>query len=149
MFKTHFLTAQHILPLQQKTSRQAGFQSHTANSVINQQQLVADTSKALCNLATATASDCKALETLTNTIVNLTQQLKDKDGIIKKLQQTSPTNSTKRPFTQEDMGSYCHTHGYHVDKGHTSKTCKNQKENYKEDATRNNNMEGNQEGKPT
>jgi hypothetical protein len=80
--------------------------------------------EALCNLATTTASDRKALKTLINTISNLTQQLKDKDNIIKKLQHTSSTDRTQGRFIQKDMGSYCLTHGYLLDKCHTSKTCK-------------------------
>jgi hypothetical protein len=54
---------------------------------------------------------------------------------------------TKR--VPKDEGGYCHTHGYHVIKHHTSANCKWQKEGHQVTATRENPMGGSQVGKPS
>ena len=115
-------------------------------------------SVALANLATTTSSDRKALETLTNTVANLTSELKTKDTEIKSLKNQMQQNRGgdkdkendrgKSRFTPQDMGSYCWSHGYLIWKNHKSCNCRFPKEGHKKEATRENNMGGNQEGKP-
>lgn len=73
------LEAQEHYHQQSTTLRQAGF--HQAN------QMYEETAEALANLAQATATDRKTLETLTETVATLTLQLKEKkkDTVIKNL----------------------------------------------------------------
>jgi len=130
-FKAHFLEAQDNLRMQQTTSQRAGFHGANAMEQNNQgitQQIFEETSEALANLATATASDRKALETLTSTVANLTQQLSAKDVEIKKLkdQLSSKRNkpTTETPTKRTDQGSYCWSHGYLVMKNHNSSNCR-------------------------
>ena len=150
-FKTHFLLAQDALRMQQATSQRAGF--HGANSLNHgiTQQIYEETAEALANLATATASDRKALETLTATVSSLTQQMSLKDAEIKKLkEQLKEKRGQKRDKAQisTDQGSYCWTHGYLVHKDHNSCNCRFPAVGHCKEATRTNNMGGNQTGKP-
>jgi hypothetical protein len=232
-FKTHFLAAQETLRMQQETAQQGGFHGANAMQHAITQQMYEEQSVALANLATATSSDRKALETLTNTVANLTSELKTKDIEIKNLRQqmkqrkgrggqengnnnnnnqnnngnnqnnnghnqnnngnnqnnngnnqnnngnnqnyngnnqnnnghnqnnngnnqnnnnnnndNNQDNSGYQRYTPHDMGSYCHSHGYLVWKNHNSSNCRHPKDGHKKEATRTNNMGGNQEGKP-
>ena len=128
-FKTHFLKAQQELRLQQQTSKQAGFQ---ANAVFSQKAKYDEATEALANLATATSSDRKAMETLTNTVANLTQQLQSKDAEIKQLKDKLRNNNRTRA-PAKDNGSYCWSHGYMVAKNHTSASCRSPKEGHKQE----------------
>ena len=80
-FKTTFKQAQRELHNQQRTAQQAGFQAngiwcqHTQNN----DHPLQETAEALANLATATASDRQALQNLTNTVKELSNQIKAKD----------------------------------------------------------------------
>jgi hypothetical protein len=58
-------------------------------------------------------------------------------------------DENKKPWVQKDHGGYCHTHGYCVIKKHTSLNCRNKAPSHKEEATRENNMGGSQNRKPT
>jgi len=144
-FKTHFLAAQQQLRRQQQTTQQAGF--HSANAATAHARYE-EAAEALANLATATSADRKAMETLTNTIENLTQQLKTKDAELKKLQDQLGTKTPRIRPPRKDNGSYCHTHGFLVASDHGSGNCKNPGPNHKAEATRENTMGGNQTGKP-
>lgn len=141
-FKTHFMEANRQLRMQQRTAQQAGY--HAANAAYYppsaNQQLFDDTAEALANLATAAATDRQAFSQLTNTIAQLTEQIKEKDALIVKLQK-APAGR------QRNNANYCWTHGYLVGKSHTSATCKNKAQGHKDDATAKNNMGGNQIGK--
>ena len=154
-FKAHFLLAQDQLRMQQATSKRSGF--HGANYVMDKhqntitQQIYEETAEALANLATATASDRKAMETLTNTVATLTQQLSAKDAEIKKLKEQLANKRKKETAAKPeptDNGSYCWSHGYCVAANHTSCTCRFPKPGHKKEATRDNNMGGSQAGKP-
>ena len=74
-FKTTFQQAQRELSDQQRTAQQAGF--HPPNPIGHPLQ---ETAEALANLATATASDRKALQNLTNTVKELSNQIKSKSS---------------------------------------------------------------------
>ena len=80
-FKTTFQQAQRELRDQQRTAQQAGFQ---ANGIWclppnKNDHPLQETAEALANLATATASDRQALQNLTNTVKELSNQIKAKD----------------------------------------------------------------------
>jgi hypothetical protein len=154
-FKTHFLAAQEMLRMQQATSAQQGFHgANSANGIQHNgisQEMYEDTANALANLAEATATDRKALENLTNTIANLTQQVSLKDREIQKLkdQLTKTGARNKREIPERtDNGSYCWSHGYKVHAKHDSANCRFQKTGHKKEATRTNNLGGSQDGKP-
>lgn len=108
-----------------------------------------EANEALINLANATSSDRKALETLTNTVANLTQQLKDKSDEIDKLKyQLKTKRPTKPNATRMDNGSYCRSHGYLIAANHNSDNCKFQKPGHKQTATPTNPLNGSLADKP-
>ena len=81
---------------QQRTAQQAGFQ---ANGIWCQPTKANDhplqeTAKALASLATATASDRQALQNLTNTVRELSNQIKAKDRKIEDLLKAMNSNKT-------------------------------------------------------
>ena len=111
---------------------------------------------ALANLATATSSDRRALDTLTSTVAKLTADLKTKEMEIKKLKSAKPKpgrpndnqDTGRSPYVKRNMGSYCWSHGFLVYKTHCSANCKYPNEGHLKEATRADTMGGNQEGKP-
>ena len=156
-FKTTFQQAQRELRDQQRTAQQAGFQANGiwCQPVQTNENPLQETAEALANLATATASDRQALQNLTNTVKELSNQIKAKDrqieDLIKTLNGNKTTGNTQRTtrWEKKDCGSYCHTHGYLVGPKHTSETCRQPGPNHNRQATRQNPMGGNMEGKPT
>lgn len=147
-FKKHFAEAHRTLKLQQRTSQQAGF--HGANAAYGSFQptptskFLDDTTEALANLATASAADRQAFTTLTNTIADLTKQLKAKDDEISKLKSI---NSAQYPRRQRNNNNYCWTHGFLVGKKHTSESCNTPAAGHQKDATARDNKGGSQAGK--
>ena len=119
-FKTTFPQAQQELRDQQRTAQQAGFQANGiwCQPTQNNDHPLQETAEALANLATATASDRQALQNLTNTVKELSNQIKAKDrqieDLIKAMNGNEPMGNNPRSTTWEkkDYGSYCHTHGY-------------------------------------
>ena len=156
-FKTTFQQAQRELRDQQRTAQQAGFQANGiwCQPVQTNDHPLQETAKALANLATATASDCQALQNPTNTVKALSNQIKAKDRQIEDLIKAMNGNKTKgntprsTRWEKKDCGSYCHTHGYLVGPKHTSETCRQPSPNHNRQATRQNPMGGNIEGKPS
>jgi hypothetical protein len=147
-FKMFMIEKQNELHEQQQTQCQAGY--HGTNFMSEENFNMA--TEALTNLATASTADHKALETMTNMVANLTQQVKEKDDEIKKLKEALATakhntNNNHCP-NKKDNGSYCWTHGYLVAKNHTSVTCNAKATGHKDEATCDNNMGGSQDGKP-
>ena len=148
--------------MQQETTQQAGFHGANAMQHAIVQQMYEEQSVALANLATATSSDRRALETLTSTVAKLTADLKTKDLEIKKLKNAKPApglppdnrqppdnrDARRTPYVKRDMGSYCWSHGFLVYKTHCSANCKYPLTGHCKEATRTDTMGGNQEGKP-
>ena len=156
-FKTTFQQAQRELRDQQCMAQQAGFQANGiwCQPVQTNENPLQETAEALANLAMATASDRQALQNLTNTVKELSNQIKAKDRQIEDLIKTLNGNKTmgntprNTRWEKKDCGSYCHTHGYLVGPKHTSETCRQPGPNHNRQATRQNPMGGNMEGKPT
>ena len=131
-FKMTFQQAQQELRDQQCTAQQAGFQANGiwCQPTNNNEHPLQDTTKALANLATATASDRQALQNLTNMVKELSNQIKAKDKQIEDLikamnRNTTSGNTTKSTqWEKKDCGSYCHTHGYLIGPKHNSETCR-------------------------
>ena len=80
-FKVLFKQVQHELHDQHHTAKQAGFQANRlwCNPTQQQETPLQEIAEALANLATATASDRQALQNLTNTVKELSNQIKVKD----------------------------------------------------------------------
>ena len=95
-FKTTFQQAQRELRDQQRTAQQAGFQANGiwCQPTTNNDQPLQETAEALANLATATTSDRQALQNLTNTVKELSNQIKAKDKQIDELIKAMTRNST-------------------------------------------------------
>ena len=154
-FKMTFQQAQRELRDQQRTAQQAGFQANGiwCQPTSNNDNPLQETAEALANLATATASDRQALQNLTNTVKELSNQIKAKDKqideLIKAMNRTSTngTNTKNTRWAKKDCGSYCHTHGYLVGPKHNSETCRQPGPNHNRNTTRQNPMGGNMEGK--
>ena len=155
-FKLAFKQAQHELCDQQCTAQQAGFQANGlwCNPTQQQETPLQETVETLANLATSTASNRQALQNLTNTVKELSNQVKVKDKQIEELMKTmtnisTPTTSNHNThWEKKDCGSYCHTHGYLVSLKHNSETCHQPGLNHKKQATHENPMDGNLKGKP-
>ena len=154
--RTTFQQAQWELRDQQRTAQQAGFEANGiwCQPTTNNDHPLQETAEALANLATATASDRQALQNLTNTVKELSNQIKAKDKQIEDLikamncKPTSGNNTKSTRWEKKDCGSYCHTHGYLVGPKHNSETCRQPGPNHNQNATRQNPMGGNMEGKP-
>ena len=142
-FKTTFQQAQRELLDQQRTAQQAGFQANGiwCQPTTNNDNPLQETAEALANLATATASDRQALQNFTNTVKELSNQIKAKDKQIDELikamncNSTGSTNKKSTRWEKKDCSSYCHTHGYLVGPKHNSETCRQPGPNHNRNAT--------------
>jgi hypothetical protein len=159
-FKTDFALAHQEFRDSQVTSNQAGY--HHANAAFELQQ---DTAAALANLATATASDRSTVANLTNTNSNLSVELAQATAKLAlaeatitalKVEVTALKSNThgnsnnqfnRTPRTYPPNSNYCWTHGFKVNRNHTSTTCSKPIDGHQRNATRENTMGGSQRGK--
>ena len=87
-------------------------------------------------------------------VKELSNQIKAKDRQIEDLLKAMNSNTTIGKNTRSTRwekkvcGSYCHTHGYLVGPKHNSETCRQPGPNHNQNATWQNPMGGNMEGKP-
>jgi phage shock protein A len=149
-FKLDFATAHREFRLTNQTAQQLGF--HSANMMIEQgrEETIQDTVDAIAQLATATASDRGTVATLTTTNAKLatkleaaqTQiaQLKNKIAALK--HKIKPAWQGQRPINTMNNDSYCWSHGYQVEKLHTSATCNMKKSGHQDAANKSNPMGG-------
>jgi hypothetical protein len=154
-FKIDFSTAHREFRLTNQTAQQSGF--HSANLMIEQSQdgSIQETVEAIVQLATATASDCGMVATLTTTNAKLATQLEVAHALIAQLKSEIATLKIKikpvwqgqRPARTTNNDSYCWSHGFQVAKSHTSATCNFKKSGHQENATRIDTMGGVQWGK--
>jgi ABC-type transporter Mla subunit MlaD len=143
---------------QQDTAKRAGF--HGAHSVFgypnNNDYNNEATAEAFANLAQATAADRETVAALTQSMADLTKTIQTRDEEIKSLKQAlkkkSGARDTQNPPSNSnsngDNGNYCWTHGYKVNRSHTSATCSNKAQGHKDTATRADTMGGSTRGKP-
>ena len=151
-FKAHFLKAQDQLRLRQ-TAKQTGYYGTIIDKHLSDQctkieeatnQFLATAHQQESDISTISASQStlsaqtEKFEKILTTITNR----------LESLEQASKRSSKGSRPPRKDHGSYCWTHGYLVTKNHTSKTCRQRKPGHQEEATRDNNMGGNQDGKP-
>jgi hypothetical protein len=148
-FKLDFATAHREFRLINQTAQKSGF--HSANMMIEQgrKETMQDTVNAITQLATATASDCGTVATLTTTNAKLATQLEAAQAQIAQLKneiaalknKIKPAWQGQRPIKTTNNDSYCWSHGYQVAKSHTSATC-NMKKSGHQDAGNNSNPMG-------
>jgi hypothetical protein len=148
-FKLDFATTHREFRLTNQTAQQSGF--HSANMMIGQgrKETMQDTVNAIAQLATATASDRGTVATLTTTNAKLATQLEAaqaqiaqlKDEIAALKNKIKPAWQGQRPIKMTNNDSYCWSHGYQVEKSHTSATC-NMKKSGHQDATNKSNSMG-------
>jgi hypothetical protein len=152
-FKSHFAAAhrQHKqMQMQGESAATAGY--HSANSAVGQteDQMAEATIGALANLATATAADRGVVAALTQANAPLVKQLEDNSKELRELKalikKERTENRGQRSFNPS-LSNYFWTHGYKVGNTHTSLTCKLPKPGHKKEATRADNMGGNQANK--
>jgi hypothetical protein len=114
-----------------------------------------DTVDAIAQLATATASDCGTVATLTTTNAKLATQLEAAQAQIALLKNEIATLKNKikpawkgqRPVKTTNNDSYCWSHGYQVAKSHMRATCNMKESGHKDAANKSNIMGGVQWGK--
>jgi hypothetical protein len=114
------------------------------------EETMQDTVNTIAQLATATASDCVTVATLTTTNAKLATQLEAaqahiaqfKDEISALKNKIKPSSQGQRPHKTMNNDSYCWSHGYQVSKSHTSATCNMKKSGHKDAATKSNPMIG-------
>jgi hypothetical protein len=96
-----------------------------------------------------------ALQTLTNQHAASLKRIDELQTLLLKATSNAVPGATapktkvpKVRAPKTDQGSYCWSHGYLCHKDHTSMNCMFPKAGHCKEATRGNNMGGNQEGKP-
>jgi uncharacterized protein YukE len=154
-FKIDFATAHREFCLTNQTAQQSGF--HSANMMIEhgREETMQDTVDKISQLATATASHCGTVATLTTTNAKLATQLEAsqaqiaqlKDEIADRKKKIKPAWQGQRPHKTTNNDSHCWSHGYQVAKSHTSATCNMKKSGHNDTATKINPMGGVQWGK--
>jgi hypothetical protein len=114
-----------------------------------------ETSEAIAQLATDTASDRGTVATLTTTNAKLANQLEAAHALIAKIKSEIATLKIKlkhvwqgqRPARTTINDSYCWSHGYQVGKSHNSASFQVRKTGHQEAAMKNDTMGGVQWGK--
>jgi hypothetical protein len=146
-FKIDFATAHPEFRLTNQAAQQSGF--HSANMMIEQgrDDSMQETSEAITQLATATASDRATVATLTTTNANqleadhaLIAQLKS--GIATLKIKIKPVWQGQRPARTTNNDSYCWSHGYQVAKSHNSATCNVRETGHQKNTTKIDTMGG-------
>jgi hypothetical protein len=150
-FKSHFAAAhRHHKQMQGESAATAGYHSANAAMTQNEDQMAEATIGALANLATATASDRGVVAALTQANYRLVKQLEETSSELRELKaflnQERRDKRGPRSFNPSSSND-CWTHGYKVGKTHTSLTCDTPKPGHKAEATRADNMGGNQANK--
>jgi hypothetical protein len=116
----------------------------------NEDQMDEATMGALENLATATASYIGVMAALTQPNSRIVKQLEE---ISSKLRELKALLNQKRRGKRgpksfnRSSSNYCWNHGYNIGKKNTSLTCNTPTPSHKAEATRDDNMGGNQANK--
>ncbi|KAL7474229.1 hypothetical protein ACHAW6_000215 [Cyclotella cf. meneghiniana] len=126
-----------------------------ANTAVDDTQWSSQMITSLDNLANAAVQKNDTVEKLvvankqlTDTIAKLQEDNAKLLHIIQQMAGQSPrTSQHQHAATRYDPKGYCHTHGYKVTVGHTSKTCRYKKPGHQDNATQQQTMGGNQDNK--
>jgi hypothetical protein len=116
----------------------------------NEDQMAEATIGALANLATATAADRGVVAAPTQANSRIGKQLEETSSELRELK--ALLNQERRDkrgprSVNPSSSNYCWNHGYKVGKTHTSITCNTPNPGHKAEATRADNMGGNQANK--
>jgi hypothetical protein len=125
---------------------------HSANAAVGKTEEQMDEASigVLANLATATASDCGVVATLTEANARLVKQLEDNSNELRELKALIKKERTEKRGQRSfnpSPNKYCWTHGYKVANTHTSLSCNFPKQGHKREATRADSMGGSQVNK--
>jgi putative hemolysin len=150
-FKSHFAAAhrQHK-QMKGETAAHAGFNSSNAAMNQTEDHMAEATTGDLANLATTTATDRGVVALLTQANYRLVKQLEETSSELRDLKAMVHQERRDRrvPINFSATAStYCWTHGYKVDKTHTSLSCNTPNPGHKTEATRADNMGGSQANK--
>jgi hypothetical protein len=150
-FKSHFAAA-HRQHNQMKGETAAHAGSHSANAAMTQTEdhMAEATMGALANLAIATAADRGVVAALTQANARLVKQLEETSAELRDLRALHHEERRDRRGPRNGnttANNYCWTHGYKVDRTHTSHTCTTRSPGHKAKATRADNMGGSQANK--
>jgi hypothetical protein len=143
-FKVHFAAAhrQHK-QMQGELAANSGYHAVKAAVGQTEDQMAEATIGNLANLATATATYCGVVVTLTEANSRLTRQLEDRSNELKEvnalLKKERADRRGQRTFNPS-LDNYCWTHGYKVANSHTSQSCNYPKNGHKHEATKTDNM---------
>jgi hypothetical protein len=147
-FKDFVLEAQENNRELQRNTKQAGYGLATEQFEFLANYVLAQAAKENENANAANIAKATSGSTVDERMYNAL--LKRMEAIEEKLTtMCKPAGPARpKPTTKQDNGFYCWTHGYLVAKNHTSATCRSKAEGHKDEATRENNMGGSQNGKP-
>jgi hypothetical protein len=150
-FKSHFAAAhrQHK-QMQGETSGNSGYHSANATMTHNEDQITEATSGALTSLETAMEADRGVVAALTQAKSRCVKQLEENASELRELkallnQERRDKRGPRSPTSS--ASNYCWTHGYKVGKTHTRLTCNTRNPGHKAEATRAENIGGNQANK--
>jgi hypothetical protein len=154
-FNIDFATAHREFRLTNQTAQQSGF--HSANIMIEhgREETMQDTVDAIAQLTTSTESDRGTVATLTATNAKLATQLEAaqaqiaqlKDEVAELQNKIKPAWQGQRPHKTTNNDIYCWSHGYQVEKTHTSATCNMKNSGHKDTSTKSKPMGGVKWGK--
>jgi hypothetical protein len=133
--------------MQGELAATAGYHSANAAVTYNEEHMAEATTGALSNLATATAADRGVVAALTQANSRLVKQLEDNSNELRVLtallKKEHSEKRGQRSFNPSPR-NYCLTHGYKAGSTHTGLTCRLPRPGHKKEATRADNMGGNQ-----
>jgi hypothetical protein len=136
--------------MQGESAATTGYHSANAAMTQNEDQMAESTIGTLANLATATTADRGVVAALTQANSRLVKKLEENSSELIELKdlinQERRDKRGPRSFNPSSS-NYCWTHGYKVGENHTSLTCNTPKPGHKAEATRAENMGGNQANK--
>jgi hypothetical protein len=133
-----------------ETAAHAGFHSANAAMTETEDHMAKATIGALANLATATAAEIGVVAALTQANARLVKQLEETSSELRELKALFHQERRDRRGPRNGnatASTYCWTHGYKVDKTHTSLSCNTRNPGHKTEATRAENMGGSQANK--
>ena len=119
--------------------------NNLANTATNEREVISQLTAAVAVLTTANTELAETKKILTADNKKLRNKV---DRVLSS--RSGRSSSSGRTFTMSNpgyfiVGTYCHSHGFHLRKTHTIATCSNTDPNHKKEATRANTMGGSQD----
>ena len=154
-FQTHFQDAEEKYNLKKKIHDKKGNigQAHAVSTEASPQFDMDNMNTYLDNLAAAATQEKNVLDQLVANNTKLVQQLEVLTKKYESLKNNSSNsqepaiNGKKMKFVQYEKNGYCHTHGFRITNGHSSKTCSKPGPSHDREATRNDTRGGSTKNK--